>query len=135
MDFGTPHSKAVLTRSCQTCCLNNQRIIMLVAFVSNAATAVSYFVITYQLIHLLTNSRIRDLFSGSTASGAEGKLKLLHLLVAMAILFASFIALCGLTHTLNAIHAFYPNLLAVESIRIVVLVLCAIVSVATQRLV
>jgi PAS domain-containing protein len=53
------------------------------------------------------------------------------MIVSLAGLFASFIALCGNTHTLNVFRHFYPNSVAVQYAQAAMLVICALVSIAT----
>jgi hypothetical protein len=56
------------------------------------------------------------------------------MIAATAILFASFIGLCGLTHTLGVLRHLLPNNSGVYTTQVVVLVCCAIVSTLTAFL-
>jgi PAS domain-containing protein len=53
------------------------------------------------------------------------------IIAATEVLFASFIGLCGLTHTLGVLRYFLPNSSPVYAVQIVVLVFCAVVSTVT----
>lgn len=61
----------------------------------------------------------------------EKKRTLFRDLIALGALFASFIALCGATHTLRALQNLYPNLMSIVVASEVMLWFCAAVSIAT----
>ena len=53
------------------------------------------------------------------------------MIVALAGLFASFIALCGNTHAMSVLRYFLPDSYSIKIIQITMLVGCAVVSMTT----
>lgn len=106
---------------------------MVIVLVSNIVVAVSYFFITIQLIYFVRDSKLSSLFFDSSQKMLLSKKRMrpFFMLLGLATLFASFIALCGLTHAMNAIRSFYPSFVTIETVQTVLLVICAVVSLAT----
>jgi signal transduction histidine kinase/PAS domain-containing protein len=61
----------------------------------------------------------------------EKKNSLYLMIVSMAALFASFIALCGISHALDMFLLYFPDYQGLKIVTVVVMILCSIVSIAT----
>lgn len=102
-----------------------------VGLISNIITAAAYYVLTYELFTLVRSSELVKFVGVLQKSNDSKKRGLFFMVIAMAVLFASFIALCGNTHALSAVRYFSPDSPAAKFAQVFMLVLCAFVSIAT----
>jgi hypothetical protein len=52
-------------------------------------------------------------------------------MIAVAGLFATFIFMCGNTHSMNVVHRYFPDSKAVVQIQVTIMIACAVVSILT----
>jgi hypothetical protein len=71
------------------------------------------------------------MFATNGRNGHEKKRELFILMIAVASLFATFICMCGNTHTMNVVYRYYPNSEAAVQIQVTIMVACAVVSILT----
>jgi PAS domain-containing protein len=71
------------------------------------------------------------LLKGLQTNKDAKKRNLFYMVVALAALFASFISLCGHTHAINVVRHYVPENEAAKFAQTFMLVLCAVVSLAT----
>jgi len=94
-------------------------------------TAVAYYWLTYQLLAFAVNSKILKLTSALRNNKDKSKRTLFYMLLGLACLFASFIALCGNTHSLHVLRYFFPDLFWLRIFDLSMMILAAMVSVCT----
>eukprot|EP01032_Pedospumella_encystans_P022034 gene22034-24980_t len=91
-------------------------------------TAVAYFVITSQLVLFVFNPKVMKIFYAADDAKDSKKRHIFRLLLATAVLFASFISLCGVGHLMNVLVVVYPGNNSVKKGQVVTMWLTAIVS-------
>lgn len=96
---------------------------------ANLFTGLAYYVLTWHLLLFVFRSRtlVESMFAGNN----QEKRNLAIMVVLVIVLFALFIALCGLTHTVNIIESSYGRTPWFRVVKTWVLVCCATISVIT----
>eukprot|EP01032_Pedospumella_encystans_P022470 gene22470-25458_t len=94
----------------------------------NLATAISYYIITSQLLLFMRNPKVVKIFYDVNDAKDSKKRHIFWLLLATAVLFASFICLCGTGHLMNVLVVLYPDNYAAKESRVVVMWLTSMVS-------
>jgi len=103
----------------------------IIAVVSNGTTALAYYWITYQLLAFAGSSKLYKLTDVLRLNKDRKKRYLFYMLLAVAVLFASFITLCGTTHAVHVLTYYYPSSHGLSILWHFMHVFCAAVSVVT----
>lgn len=96
---------------------------------ANFFTGLAYYVLTWQLLLFVFHSRklIESMFAGNNPE----KRSLALMVVSIIVMFALFIMLCGLTHTVNMAESTYGRSRWFRVVKSWVLICCAAISVVT----